>query len=283
MTLTQAQKNLERRFLQAKLDSPRADAQILLEWVTGLSALELRLQSARELTPEQIGKLEGAVRQRLEHYPLQLIVGEAWFYGLGLVVRPGVLIPRPETEVLVSLALEKLALEKLPSNARVLDIGTGTGAIALALKSERPDLQVWATDISTEALELAQINAERLGLEVHFVQSDLFAGLEGHFHAIVSNPPYLPMSDRNGRPSELETEPDFALYSGFDGLELARELVARAPDFLELGGFVLLELDPRNVGTLAAKLEGWRTVVKADLTGRKRFLWLERTPGERGH
>lgn len=271
MTLTQAQRQLERRFLEANLDSPRADALILLEWITHLSALELRLQAARELTPVQSEKLEQAVRQRLERYPLQLIVGEAWFYGLKLEVRPGVLIPRPETEVLVSLALEKL-----PPNARVLDLGTGTGAIALALKSERPDVQVWATDVSPEALELAQLNAKQLGLEVHWVQSDLFAALSGHFHAIVSNPPYLPMSDRTGRPCELETEPDTALYSGLDGLELARELVARAPDFLEPGGFVLLELDPRNVDRLAAELEGWHTMVKTDLTRRRRFLWLER-------
>jgi len=276
MTLSDARKQLERQFLEAKLDSPRADAQILLEWVTGLSALEMRLQPALELTIHQREKLEAAVQQRLERYPLQLIMGEACFYGLRLEVRPGVLIPRPETEVLVSLALEKLSLEHLAYGARVLDLGTGTGAIALALKNERPDLSVWATDVAPDALELAQLNAERLGLEVHFVQGDLFAGLEGPFCAIVSNPPYLPISDRNGRPRELETEPDNALYSGPDGLELARELVARAPDFLEPEGFLLLELDPRNVDRLAAELEGWTSTVLPDLTGRKRFLWLER-------
>lgn len=277
MTLSEAPKDLERRFLEAELDSPRADAQILLEWVTGLSAVQFRLSGTRVLTPEQETQLENAVLQRLGRYPLQLIVGEAWFYGLRLEVRPGVLIPRPETEVLVSLALEKLALEKWPYGARVLDIGTGTGAIALALKSERPDLSVWATDINPEALELTRLNAEKLGLEIQALESDLFAALSGRFQVILSNPPYLPDTDRTQRPPELETEPDSSLYSGSDGLELARKLLSQAPRFLEPGGFVLLELDPRNVDALAAEQEGWTSRICADLTGRRRFLWLERS------
>ena len=191
------------------------------------------------------------------------------------------LIPRPETELLVELALARLAGTAAP---RIVDVGCGSGAIGLALAHERPDALVTGTDISPAALALAARNAQRLGLRLELLQSDLLTApavqkAARAAHLIVSNPPYLPAADVHGAFPEVLAEPAEALYSGPDGLEAFRRLLEQAGGLLQAGAALLVELDPRNVRAAAAAASPrlWLPgSVTADLAGRERFLLLER-------
>ena len=175
-------------------------------------------------------------QRRLAGEPVAYLTGRKEFYGLPLQVDARVLDPRPDTETLVEWALEVIAPLASP---RVVDLGTGSGAIALALQSQRTDAQVLAVDASTDALAVALANAERLGLPVQFHQANWLAGVEGPFDAIVSNPPYIPSADPHL--AALTHEPLQALVSGADGLEDLRTIVAQAPTHLRPGGWLLLE------------------------------------------
>ncbi len=266
------------RLERAGVPSPRVDAEALLEFVTGFSRLALILERHRKLEPDVLEQLELRTRRRESREPLQWILGFTHFYGLELAVRPGVLIPRPETERLVEIVLEVLKNSSAP---RILDIGTGTGAIALALKHELPQANVLATDIDPKAVNLALENARSLGLEITLVKGDLLGSLEPLFDAIISNPPYLMDDDLDGLEPEVQRDPHAALFSGPDGLDLARRIVQEAREALNPGGLLALELDPRNVHALASELENtvWDGVaVHMDLTGRDRFLTARRTP-----
>ena len=273
-TLQETAHRLER----AGVPNPVVDAEWLLEVVTGLNRTALRLGRDRNLEPDVLERLEGLVQRREAREPLQWILGEVEFYGVPLRVRPGVLIPRFETERLVEITLERLA-----RGARVVDIGTGTGAVALALKHERPDLNVFATDLSLDAVNLTLENANHLRLEITVRHGDLLADLQSLWDAIVSNPPYLPESDAAHLEPEVQRDPHSALFSGVDGLEIARLIVNAARNALKPGGFLALELDPRNVFVLQAELlESSNTVwddilVHQDLAGRDRFLTATRT------
>lgn len=241
----------------------------------------LVMSADRRLTRAEADRLNALVRRRLAREPLQHLVGEVEWGGLHLLVSPAALIPRPETETLLLLALADLKGREHP---KVLDVGTGTGAVALGIRGARPDVAVTASDLSVEALTLARRNAERTGLEVRFLQSDLLESVGGRFDVIVSNPPYLLDTDRQGVQPEVRHDPELALYSGPDGLELARRLVAQVPPHLEPGGTLLLELDPRNVQVLAAEMtaSGWTVRVTPDLSGRERFLRAQRENGAEG-
>ncbi len=175
-------------------------------------------------------------QRRLAGEPVAYLTGRKEFYGLPLQVDARVLDPRPDTETLVDWALEVIAPLASP---RVVDLGTGSGAIALALQSQRADAQVLAVDASTDALAVAQANAERLGLPVQFQPANWLAGVEGPFDAIVSNPPYIPSADPHL--AALTHEPLQALVSGADGLEDIRTIVTQAPTHLRPGGLLLLE------------------------------------------
>ena len=175
-------------------------------------------------------------QRRLAGEPVAYLTGRKEFYGLPLQVDARVLDPRPDTETLVDWALEVIAPLASP---RVVDLGTGSGAIALALQSQRTDAQVLAVDASTDALAVAQANAERLGLPVQFQPANWLTGVEGPFDAIVSNPPYIPSADPHL--AALTHEPLQALASGADGLEDIRTIVAQAPAHLRPGGWLLLE------------------------------------------
>ncbi len=175
-------------------------------------------------------------QRRLAGEPVAYLTGRKEFYGLPLQVDARVLDPRPDTETLVDWALEVIAPLASP---RVVDLGTGSGAIALALQSQRADAQVLAVDASTDALAVAQANAERLGLPVQFQPANWLAGVEGPFDAIVSNPPYIPSADPHL--AALTHEPLQALVSGADGLEDIRTIVTQAPTHLRPGGWLLLE------------------------------------------
>lgn len=266
MTIRQAIAEATTQLEAARVPSPKSDAQWLLVYVLRASRAVL-LGDNRELTKTELEQFQTWLARRVAREPLQWIIGSSEFYGLELKVQAGVLIPRPETERLV-----ELTLERLPQTGRVVDIGCGTGAIALALKAERPKLEVWATDISPMAIELTKQNAQRLNLELCAVQTSLLDGITGKFSAIISNPPYLPDSDV--LMPEVRLEPREALYSGADGLGLARQIIVLAKQFLEPHGWLMLELDPRNAPVLQAELQalGWQTWLAADLAGRERFV-----------
>jgi release factor glutamine methyltransferase len=205
--------------------TPRLDAEVLLAHVLGVDRAALIIDPDRGLTPEQARGFMDAARRRREREPVAYITGRKGFRHIELAVDRRVLIPRPETEHLVEAALD------LPAGTRVVDVGTGSGAIALALKSERPDLSVFATDVSPDALAVARANAERLRLDVTFVEGDLLAGVEAD--AVVANPPYVGEDDRV-MPEVERYEPRVAVFAADDGLAVIRRLVTAPVAFMAL-------------------------------------------------
>ncbi|MEJ2289354.1 MAG: peptide chain release factor N(5)-glutamine methyltransferase [Deinococcales bacterium] len=279
LSVAEARRIAVRRLRTAGVDSPEPEALALLEAVTGLERAALLLTPERPLAREERLRLLEALQRRAAREPLQHILGTAPFYGLELGVDPSVLVPRPETERLVEIVLEALRKVERP---RVLDVGTGSGAIALAIRAERPDAQVMATDVAPEALAVAHRNAAQLSLEVRTVRSDLLAEAQvaafaAGCDALVANLPYLPEGDADRLQPEAGRDPALALYAGVDGLRLVRRLICQAGRLLPGGVLLALELDPRNVEVAQRELAAWRrSWVAEDLTGRKRFLLARR-------
>ncbi|MEQ5817413.1 peptide chain release factor N(5)-glutamine methyltransferase [Marinobacter sp. NFXS11] len=219
-------------------DSPRLDAELLLSHIAGLSRTSFRAWPEREVTDAHADAFEALVQDRVAGRPVAHLLGQQEFWSLPLKVSASTLIPRPDTECLVEVALD-LAL---PRQARVLDLGTGAGAIALALASENPDWRISACDAVAEAVALARDNADALGLTVSVVQSSWFSALTpGRFDLIVSNPPYIPDSDHHLTEGDVRFEPASALVSGSDGLDDLRLIISQAPDWLVEGGWLLVE------------------------------------------
>ena len=247
----------------AGVDTPRLDAEVLLAHALGVDRAALVIDRERPVEGAAVRAFQNAVRRRsVQREPVAYITGMKGFRRLEVQVDPRVLIPRPETETLVEAALE------LPPGARVVDVGTGSGAVALALKDERPDLDVVATDTSPDALAVARANAARLGLDVRFVAGDLLAGVEAD--AVVSNPPYV----ADGEPLQPEIakhEPAVALYAGADGLAVIRRLVARAAE--SPARFVALEVGMGQAGDVGAAL---RAAGFGDVEARRDLAGIER-------
>jgi release factor glutamine methyltransferase len=262
------------RELQHRLEvagKPAAESRWILGYAARLNEKQLAARLMQAIPADVEEAAWAMLNLRLTGYPLQLLLGETEFYGLKLKVERGVLIPRPETEGLVEHALGYVQMK---AEARVLDVGSGSGAIALAFKSMRPKATVWATDISPKAIELARKNAGLLELEVTFLQASFTADLSD-LDLIISNPPYLPDHYRAEAPPELAYEDAAALYSGPEGLDMAHELLPHAWKALKPGGWLLLELAPENVYTLLgeATAHGWREArVFRDLAQQPRFL-----------
>jgi release factor glutamine methyltransferase len=205
------------------VDTPRLDAELLLADAIGAGRADVVAGASRELEPGQARRFGEHVRRRVQREPVAYILGGKGFRTIELEVDPRVLIPRPETEHLVEAALD------LARGARVVDVGTGSGAVALALKAERPDLRVAATEVSTGALAVARANAARLGLDVELLQGDLLEPVEGPVDAVLSNPPYVADRDRlTLAPEILRFEPAEALFAGADGLDVIRRLAPAA-------------------------------------------------------
>jgi release factor glutamine methyltransferase len=221
----------------------RLDAQMLLLHALGRSPHDrawLIAHDSDPLPPEVAARWTGLLERRQQGEPVAYLLGEKEFGGLTLAVDARVLVPRPDTEVLVEWALDALPPAGGAGPARLLDLGTGSGAIALSIASRRPDAQVAATDASTDALAVAQANATRLGLRVHFAHGAWLAAVPGErFHVIASNPPYIPEGDSHL--AALRHEPLTALTAGPDGLTDLRQIVAQATAALHPGGWLLLE------------------------------------------
>jgi release factor glutamine methyltransferase len=215
------------------------EAKLLLGHVLGRDRAWLAAHADEVMTAEQAKTFDALARRRRDGEPVAYLIGRREFYGLDLEITPDVLIPRPETELLVDLALARLPTD---SETRVLDLGTGSGAVALAIAAARRKSQVVATDISRPALALAARNAERLGIaNASFVESDWFEALpHERFDLVAGNPPYVPAGDPHLTEGDLRHEPQQALISGGDGLRAIRAIVA-APAHLSHGGWLLLE------------------------------------------
>ncbi|MES1956176.1 peptide chain release factor N(5)-glutamine methyltransferase [Salinisphaera hydrothermalis] len=230
-----------RQALATGSDAPALDARRLAEHVLNLSTTRLIVDGPRMLDASEVAALDAALKRRCDGEPLALIVGHAGFGELELTVDRHVLIPRPETELLVELTLAALD-EPAPTSRRVVDLGTGSGAIALSLAHARPSWSIVATDQSARAIARARHNASTLGLDrVAFRQGDWFAALEGEapFDALVSNPPYIAPGDPHL--AALAHEPQAALVAADDGLADLRQLCAGAPVRLRPGGWLLVE------------------------------------------
>jgi len=225
--------------LAAVGDSPLLDAELLLSRALDRPRTHLKAWPESQPDAEQCALFETLLTRRLRGEPMAYILGEREFWSLSLQVSPDTLIPRPDTEVLVEAALERIPKG---GHCRVLDLGTGTGAIALALKHERPLADVWASDASSGALQLARSNAKRLGLEITFREGDWWSPFRGmQFDIVVSNPPYIAESDAHLQSGDLRFEPRSALAAGPDGLADIRRLIAGAQAHLSAGGWLLLE------------------------------------------
>lgn len=219
--------------------SARLDAELLLEYVTGLSRTSFRAAPERELPAHAGWSFQQLVKRRLKGEPIAYIRGQQEFWSLLLEVTPAVLIPRPETELVVQRALEHL--EKA-TTARVADLGTGSGAIALAIASERPAAQIVASDVSKDALAVALRNAARLQIaNITLLQSNWLAALEGPFDLIASNPPYIAVDDPDLAADVRQHEPTAALIGGRTGLEAIEHIVKAAPRYLARDGWLVLE------------------------------------------
>ena len=231
------------------VDAPRLTAELLLAQALGCDRVRLYLDFDKPLGDEELARYRELVKRRAGGEPTAYLTGAREFFGHRLAVDQRVLIPRPETEQLAELGLAARA-----EGGSALDLGTGSGALAIALSLGRPGAAVTAVDLSPEALEVARANATALGAAVTFLAGDLYAPLppEQRFDVIVSNPPYLPTGELAGLQREVQREPRLALDGGADGLDLLRRVVAGAPARLATGGLLLLEMHESHLESLPA-------------------------------
>ncbi|TAJ09465.1 MAG: peptide chain release factor N(5)-glutamine methyltransferase [Nitrospirae bacterium] len=264
------------------------DTRWLLERALGTTGLRLRVESDHPVSEEHRNLAWSLLARRASGEPLQYLLGTQEFCGLDFEVGPAVLIPRPETELLVQ---ELTQLSERPANGNaplVADIGTGSGCIAVALVHALPKAMVYATDLSAEALDIACRNAGRHGVteRVRFLEGDLLAplaglGLEGRLAAVVSNPPYIPAGDLSGLQREVRREPRLALDGGPDGLTLYRRLLHEAKPYLALGGTLALEVGQGQAGPVCRMAEesgGYESIqVRRDEAGIERVVCLQKS------
>jgi release factor glutamine methyltransferase len=236
-------------YFQAKgVSEPRASAEVLLAHCLGTSRVELYLRYDQPLIPEELARYKALIKRRLQGEPTQYITGHQEFWSMDFLVSPAALIPRPETEILVEAILDQVHQADFPrAGLRLLDLGTGSGILAIVLARELLEARVVALDISRAALKLAQENAGRHQVlrRIDFVQGNLWQALAPHpnFMVIMSNPPYIPHPDLSRLPVEVgDFEPRLALDGGPDGLEIIRTLVAQAHQYLVPGGLLALEI-----------------------------------------
>jgi release factor glutamine methyltransferase len=236
-------------FSDKGVSEPRASAEVLLAHALGLSRLDLYLRHDQPLAPEELARFKALVLRRRQSEPVAYITGHREFWSLDFLVNPAVLIPRPETEILIQAVLDVLKTEdrRPKTEDRGLDVGTGSGAVVIALARELPGMQWVAVDVSQAALALARENAWRHGMarQIHFLQADLFGGLKPapRFQVVVANLPYVPRREWEQLPPEIRAfEPRQALLGGEDGLDFIRLLARQAHRYLCPGGWLALEV-----------------------------------------
>jgi release factor glutamine methyltransferase len=266
-------------FIESEVPSPRLNAELLMMFVLGRERAYLFAHPERELSADEQSRYEEVIRERARGCPTQYITGHQEFWGLDLLVSPAVLIPRPETEHVVETTLELVKEYQFDGTGklRLLDVGTGSGCIALALASELPQTEIHACDISDEALEMARTNAARLGLtgKVLFRKSDLLSVYAGEqFDFIVSNPPYVGEADADKVQKQVrEFEPKIAVFSGQEGMEIYRRLIPQAHEHLRAGGWFVTEIGYSEEAKVCELLDGWAEgQVTADLQGIPRVI-----------
>ena len=273
---------LEKRFADAGVDSPGLDSQLILAMVLGCDRAHLHAYPEKVVPHGAIAKAEALARRREAREPMAYIMGEREFWSMSFSVSPDVLIPRPESELLVERAM---ALLRKKGESRILDAGCGSGAVGLAIASELTEARVTLLDLCPKALEVARRNAEKFGLanRTRFLVSDLFQALGGgeEFDLIVSNPPYVATGELDGLMPEVSSfEPRLALDGGADGMDLIRRIIGEAPAYLARGGSLLIEMDPRQMDGAEAVSEEQGSYHSArrhnDLAGRERVLELKR-------
>jgi release factor glutamine methyltransferase len=274
----------QQRFTERGLATARLDAEVLLAHVIRKDRVFLYTHFEQPLTPDELGAYRELIRRRLADEPVAYLVGRREFRSLALAVDARVLVPRPDTETAVDVALA--VLDARPEGAAppvVVDVGVGSGAIALALKAARPEARVMATDLSADAAAVARANATALGLEVTIVEGDLLAPVvrEAPFDLVVSNPPYIPTADLAALPPEVRREPLLALDGGADGLSVYRRLAREALPLVRPGGAIVVEVGAGQADDVAAifRQAGWEEPrATADLAGIARVV-SARKPG----
>ena len=271
------------RLTAENVPSPRLNAELLMMFTLSCDRAYLFAHPERKLSTEEESAYESALAERTRGVPTQYITGHQEFWGMDLIVTPAVLIPRPETEHLIETALEIQTSGVRPqtsdqtypevpgprSKVRIVDVGTGSGCIALALAKELPDAEIHATDISPDALEIARANAARHQLErrIHFRQADLLEGLKRDFDFVVSNPPYVGESEEDQVQLEVRKfEPRDAVFAGPAGTEVIARLIPQAKQILRPGGWLIMEISGTIAEEVRRLLEGWQAVeMKPDL------------------
>ncbi len=266
------------------IESPRLDAEVLLAFALRSDRMQLVLDATRPLMPDELARFRDLVKRRRAREPVAYLRGEREFYGRVFRVDGRVLVPRPDTETLIDVALART--ESVSMCMRGLDLCTGSGCVAITLARQRPTTHLHATDLSAAALAVAQDNALRLGAyNVSFGLGDLFAGLEsrrGTFDLVVANPPYIPTAEVATLPPDIKDfEPRMALDGGPDGLALVRRIVGEAPAFLAPGGVLALEIGAGEAPDVARLLteRGFRDVTSTRDLGRIERVVDGRWPG----
>jgi release factor glutamine methyltransferase len=257
-----------RRLSDGRVGSPRMNAEVLLMFTLACDRAYLYAHPERELTRGEEERYEKVLAQRAQGVPSQYITGHQEFWGMDLIVSPAVLIPRPETEHIIETVLP---LAWARSKSRIVDVGTGSGCIALALAKELPEAEIHATEISPVALEIAEANAARLQLahRIRFHDTDLLAGVDGLFDFVVSNPPYVGESEEDQVQLEVRKfEPRSAVFAGPTGLEVIQRLVPQARERLAHGGWLVMEISGTIVEGVRELLRDWSLVeIGKDLQG----------------
>jgi len=282
-TVGQALKNISKLFKNKGIVNSERETEILLSYFLGMSRSEIYLNSDKILKDAEKTRLEKKIQKRIDKIPLQYITKHQEFMGMDFLVRKGVLIPRPETEILVEEVIKRLKNYKYSNNLKVVDLGTGTGIIAISIAKFIKDIIIYATDISKKSLQIALKNAQRHYCKdkIIFLQGDLFEPFKNKIEelsldGIISNPPYIDSYDFKSLPPEVKNnEPKIALFGGIDGLDYYRKIIRKSPQYLRKKGFLALEVgagQSRKVKELILKENNFNQ----DIEIIKDYLGIER-------